>query len=62
VDAPGLTARFADATLSGASVARLRVVDALVVYASGASRLEFFGDPTVRADTSGASFVSRVGR
>lgn len=61
-DAPGLTARFASATLSGASVARLRVVEALVANASGASLLEFFGDPTVRADTSGASFVTRVGQ
>ncbi len=61
-DAPGLTARFVDATVSGASVARLRVVEALVVNASGASLLEYFGDPTVRADTSGASFVTRVGR
>ena len=57
-----LTARFANAMVSGASVARLRVVEALVVNASGASLLEFFGDPGVQADTSGASFVRRIGR
>lgn len=62
VDAPGLAARFVDATLTGASAARLRVVEALVVNASGASLLEFFGDPSVQADTSGASFVRRLGR
>jgi hypothetical protein len=62
VDAPGLTARFVNAMLTGASVARLRVVDALVVKASGASLLEFYGDPSVQADTSGASFVRRIGR
>jgi hypothetical protein len=61
-DAPGLAARFVTATLSGASVARLRVVDALVVNASGASLLEFYGDPTVQADTSGASLVRRIGQ
>ena len=57
-----LTARFANAMLSGASVARLRVVDALVVNASGASLLEYFGDPGVQAETSGASIVRRIGR
>ena len=61
-DAPGLAARFVTATLTGASVARLRVVDALVVNASGASLLEFYGDPAVQADTSGGSFVRRIGR
>ena len=62
VDAAGLTARFVTARLTGASVARLRVVDALVVTATGASLLEFYGDPMVQADTSGASFVRRIGR
>ena len=62
VDAPDLAARFVNARLTGASVARLRVVDALVVNVSGASLLEFYGDPSVQADTSGASFVRRIGR
>jgi hypothetical protein len=60
-DAPEVTARSADATLAGASVARLRVVEALVAHASGASLLEFFGNPSVQADTSGASLVRRIG-
>jgi hypothetical protein len=61
VTAPSLRARDADAALSGASVTQLRVVDALAVRASGLSLLEYFGDPTVQADTSGGSVVRRVG-
>jgi len=59
--APSLRARTADATLSGASAALVRVIDALVVRVSGASFFEYFGDPVVHADTSGASLVRRVG-
>lgn len=62
VDAPELSARSANAMLSGASVVRLRVAEALVVNASGASLLEYYGDPGVQADTSGGSVVRRVGR
>lgn len=60
-DAPGVTARSANATLSGASVVRLRIVEALIVNVSGASLLEYLGDPSVQADTSGASTVRRIG-
>jgi Putative auto-transporter adhesin, head GIN domain len=59
--APSLRARTADATLSGASTALVRVIDALAVRVSGASLFEYFGDPVVRADTSGTSTVRRVG-
>lgn len=62
VDAPELTARFANALLSGASVVRLRVDEVLVASASGASLLEYFGDPSVQTDTSGGSIVRRIGR
>ena len=59
--APSLRARAADSTLSGASVALVRVVDTLTVHASGASVFEYLGDPAVQSDASGASVVQRVG-
>jgi putative autotransporter adhesin-like protein len=59
--APSLRARTADTTLSGASTALVRVIDALVVRVSGASVFEYLGDPVVQADSSGASLVRRVG-
>jgi hypothetical protein len=59
--APSLRARAADSTLAGASVALVRVVDALTVHASGASVFEYLGDPAVQTDASGASVVRRVG-
>jgi Putative auto-transporter adhesin, head GIN domain len=49
------------AVVSGASQALLRVEDELVVNASGASVLEYFGDPLVTSTVSGASTVRRVG-
>jgi len=58
---PSLRARAADSTLSGASVALVRVIDALTVHASGASVFEYLGDPAVQTDASGASVVRRVG-
>ena len=61
VTAPSLRAREVDATLSGASVALVRAVDALVVRASGASLLEYLGDPRVQLETSGGSAVRRAG-
>ena len=59
--APSLRARATDSALAGASVALVRVVDALTVHASGASVFEYFGDPAVQTDASGASVVRRVG-
>lgn len=59
--APSLRARAADSIVSGASAAVVRVVDALTVHASGASLFEYYGDPAVQADASGASIVRRVG-
>lgn len=61
VQAPELTAHTATAMLSGASVALVRVTDSLVVHASGASVVEFLGDPAVEAETSGGSIVRRAG-
>jgi hypothetical protein len=61
VTAPSLRAREVDAMLSGASVALVRVVDALVVHASGSSLFEYLGDPTVRLEASGGSVVRRAG-
>ena len=59
--APTLRAGAADSTLSGASIALVRVVDALTVHASGASVFEYLGDPAVQTEASGASVVRRVG-
>jgi len=59
--APALRAGAADSTLSGVSVALVRIVDALTVHASGASVFEYLGDPAVQTDASGASVVRRVG-
>jgi hypothetical protein len=51
--------RVTNAVLSAASAATLRVSESLVVNASGASVLEYFGDPVVQAETSGNSIVRR---
>ena len=59
--APALAARVASVTLSGASTALLRVLESLIGSASGASLLEFLGDPFVEVQTSGASLVRRAG-
>jgi hypothetical protein len=58
---PDLTARIVNAQITGASSALLRVVDSLVVTATGASTFEFLGDPVVQADATGGSVVRRVG-
>jgi hypothetical protein len=58
---PTLRARAVAATLSGASLALVRVVDSLRADASGASTLEYLGDPVVVSSVSGASVVRRVG-
>jgi len=59
--APSLRVRTADATLSGASSALVRLIEALVVRVNGASVFDYLGDPVVQAETSGASQVRRVG-
>jgi hypothetical protein len=58
---PGLAAGAVTANLSGGSTALLRVVDSLIVTASGGSVFEYSGDPVVQANTSGGSTVRRVG-
>jgi len=60
-DAPDLRSRTLKADVSGASHAFVRVWDSLVVNASGASILEYLGDPTVSASVSGGSIVRRAG-
>lgn len=60
-DAAGLHTRRALAVVSGASHALLRVEDELVANASGASVLEYFGDPHVTSTASGSSTIRRVG-
>jgi hypothetical protein len=56
-----LTAHAVTARLSGASTALLRIVDSLAANISGASVLEFLGDPRVEASVSDTSIVRRVG-
>jgi len=60
-ESSGLSSHRVLAALSGASHALLRVTQDLVVNASGASVLEYFGDPLVSSSVSGASTVRRVG-
>jgi hypothetical protein len=60
-DAPMLRTRSMIAHLSGGSVGTVRVSDSLTAAASGASVLDYFGDPFVDAHTSAASTIRRVG-
>ena len=55
-----LRCRTVEAYLSGASLATVRVSDRLSGSLSGASTLEYYGDPTVAVTTSGSSRVRRV--
>jgi hypothetical protein len=57
----GVAARTAVATASGTSVARLRVADSLAATVTGLSIVEYYGDPQVVANVSGAGAVRRVG-
>jgi hypothetical protein len=57
----GFTGHTVAASISGASTATLRAVDLLTASASGASTLEFFGDPVVNAHVSDVSVVRRIG-
>ncbi len=56
-DAEDLISREVTAGLSGASYCLVRVHDRLVVNASGASTLEYIGDPAVALSVSGGSVV-----
>jgi hypothetical protein len=58
-DGRAMQTRVATAVVSAASAAMLRVSESLVVNASGASVVEYLGDPVVQADTSGNSIVRR---
>jgi len=60
-EAPDLRSRVVTATLSGASYGLVRVSDSLAATASGASTLEYLGDPVVVTSVSGGSVVRRVG-
>jgi hypothetical protein len=59
--ASDLGSRDLTASLVGASYALVRVSDSLVVNASGASILEYFGDPRLVVNVSGGSVVRRAG-
>lgn len=61
VHAPDLRIRTMDATLSGASYGLLRVGERLEATVTGASHLEYLGDPVVVAHSSGGGVVRRVG-
>lgn len=61
LDAGALLSRDAGAAIDGASYALVRAADSLVVTVSGASVLEYLGDPVVTPVVSGASVVRRVG-
>ncbi len=56
-----LLSRRVDAALSGASYGVVQVSESLVVNASGASVLEYLGDPQLALSVSGESTVRRVG-
>jgi hypothetical protein len=60
-EAPDLQNRELTANLSRASYALVRASDSLVVSASGASILEYLGDPDLVANVSDGSVVRRAG-
>jgi hypothetical protein len=60
--APHLQSRLVDVDLSGASNGLVAVSESLSVRASGASTLEYIGDPVLTLDVSGTSVVRRVGQ
>ncbi len=61
LDAGSLQSRSAEAVVAGASYALVRAADALTANVSGASVLEYLGDPVLTPVVSGASVVRRVG-
>jgi len=60
-NAADLRGRTVVAGVSGASYALVRVVESLVANLSGASTLEYAGDPAVEQTVSGSSVLRRVG-
>lgn len=61
VHAADLRMRTLDATIAGASYGLFRVSELLEATVTGASSLEYIGDPAVVAHTSGGSVVRQVG-
>ena len=61
VQAPDLRSRLVAASLSGVSYGLVRASGRLDASLSGASTLEYFGDPVVVSSVSGGSVVRRVG-
>lgn len=61
IHAAELRTRTLDAALAGASYGLLRVAERLEGTVTGASSLEYLGDPAVFVQTSGGSVVRRVG-
>ena len=55
--ASGLATRVVNAQMSSGSVARIRVADTLIVNATSAAVLEYFGNPVVHAQTSSGATV-----
>jgi len=61
-EAPNLSSRVVTAAASGASYALVRASDVLGAAASGASTLEYYGDPVVTtSEISGGSSIRRLG-
>lgn len=58
--AVSLEAVEADVDVSGASDARVNVSEALVVEATGASSVEYAGDPSLKSGQSGASDIRKI--
>lgn len=56
--AKNLTAKTAKVDASGASHIELTVTDALDASASGASSVNYFGEPKAKTDSSGASHIN----
>jgi hypothetical protein len=61
VSATEMPCRAAGVRLSSGSIAVIRVSDSLNVTASGASTLQYFGDPLVVQTVTDASIVRRLG-
>jgi hypothetical protein len=59
--AGNLSSRIASITASGASQAIVNVSESLEAGVSGASRVEYIGDPAVTQDVSAAGSLSKVG-
>lgn len=60
-EAPDLRSRVMTANLVGASYALVRASESLEVNATGASVVEYLGDPILTANVAGGSIVRRAG-